>query len=54
MRIRKKQTLYKYRNIKSFEFFCDILINSRLYAAEYSKLNDPMEGIYRTDGTLSK
>ena len=38
--------LYKYRNLNNYENFIDIIINNRLYAAEYNKLNDPMEGLY--------
>jgi len=41
-----KNLLYKYRGIKSFKNFVDILINNRLYAAAYKDLNDPMEGQY--------
>ncbi|MBU0734410.1 MAG: DUF2971 domain-containing protein [Proteobacteria bacterium] len=39
--------LYKYRSLENFKFVVDILVNSRLYAAKYSDLNDPMEGFYR-------
>jgi hypothetical protein len=38
--------LYKYRDINSFKNFTDIIVNSRLYAAPYFDLNDPMEGQY--------
>ena len=38
--------LYKYRGIKEFRFFVDIILNQRLYAAPYFDLNDPMEGQY--------
>jgi hypothetical protein len=38
--------LYKYRNASSFRFLADILLKSRLYAAPYFDLNDPMEGRY--------
>lgn len=38
--------LYKYRSLKNFKFFVDILINQRLYASPYFELNDPMEGYY--------
>lgn len=38
---------YKYRTIDNFQFFVDIIINKRLYAASYSDLNDLMEGHYR-------
>lgn len=39
--------LYKYRSLDSWEFLLDILINSRLYAATFNSLNDPMEGHFR-------
>ena len=39
-------TLYKYRGLQSFKFLVDIFLKSRLYAAPYSDLNDPMEGQY--------
>ena len=38
--------LYKYRGIKEFRYFVDIILNNRLYAAPYFDLNDPMEGHY--------
>ena len=38
--------LYKYRGIKGFRNFVDIIMRNCLYAAPYSKLNDPMEGHY--------
>ena len=38
--------LYKYRSLQNFERFVDILINRRLYAAPFLRLNDPMEGRY--------
>lgn len=47
-------TLYKYRSIRRFKNFVDIIINQRLYAAPYFDLNDPMEGQYiYPQGTLS-
>ena len=39
--------LYKYRGIKDFRFFVDIVLKKRLYASSYSDLNDPMEGRYK-------
>lgn len=39
--------LYKYRTIENFQFFVDILLNERLFAAPYFDLNDPMEGHFR-------
>jgi hypothetical protein len=41
--------LYKYRGIQEFRYFVDILLNERLYAANYFELNDPMEGHYIVD-----
>lgn len=38
--------LYKYRGIQVFRFFTDIILKSRLFAAPYFDLNDPMEGRY--------
>lgn len=38
--------LYKYRDLKNFQFFVDILLNNRLYAGGYKEMNDPMEGEY--------
>lgn len=47
--------LYKYRSLDNYKFVVDIIVNSRLYAASYSDLNDPMEGYYRyRDGGISK
>lgn len=37
---------YKYRTTHNFKQFLDILIYSRLYAAPFTALNDPMEGHY--------
>lgn len=41
-----KTMYYKYRSLKDFKFFVDIIVNNRLYAATYTELNDPMEGRY--------
>ena len=47
--------LYKYRTIDNLEFFIDIILNQRLFASQYTDLNDPMEGYYTyTTGALSK
>jgi hypothetical protein len=40
------KTFYKYKSLEKFLFFVDIIINNRLYAAMYRKLNDKMEGHY--------
>lgn len=46
--------LYKYRSIENFQFFVDIILNKRLYAARYLDLNDPMEGHYiYADGVVN-
>lgn len=37
---------YKYRRLTNLQFALDILVNRRLYAAEFTKLNDPMEGLF--------
>lgn len=36
--------LYKYRGFSNLDFALDIFVNSRLYAANFQTLNDPMEG----------
>lgn len=41
---------YKYRSLENFEFFVDILVNNRLYAASYKDMNDTMEGVYYAYG----
>lgn len=47
--------LYKYRSLTNWKLVLDILIHSRLYAASFLDLNDPMEGYYSyaTDRTVS-
>ena len=37
---------YKYRRLDNLEFALDILVNHRLWASEFTKLNDPMEGLF--------
>lgn len=39
---------YKFRSSQQIEFIFDILINRRLYCADWKKLNDPMEGMFIT------
>lgn len=47
--------LYKYRSLQNFANFVDIVIFNRLYAASYTELNDPMEGLYFYDeGVLNR
>ncbi len=38
--------LYKYRDLKNFRFFVDIILHKRLHAGSYLDMNDPMEGDY--------
>lgn len=40
---------YKYRSLSNIQFALDILVNHRLYASEFTKLNDPMEGLFTYD-----
>ena len=50
----KANTYYKYRNLKDFERFLDVVVNRRLYGAVYKELNDPMEGKFNTTGLEKK
>lgn len=43
-------TLFKVRSLDNWKFVIDIIVNSRLYAAPFHTLNDPMEGRYHTFG----
>ena len=38
--------LYKYRSLDNWKFVLDAIAHSRLYAATFDTLNDPMEGRY--------
>jgi len=40
------EPLYKYRSLDNWKFVLDAIVNSRLYAATFDTLNDPMEGRY--------
>lgn len=42
----KLETFYKYRSIKDFKRFMDILVHNRLYSTDFGNLNDPMEGVF--------
>ena len=47
--------LYKYRGLSNIQFALDIFVNERLHAAEFKRLNDPMEGSYTYEqGTLTQ
>ena len=39
--------VYKFRSLENFEYTADILLNSKLYASDFRKLNDPMEGSFK-------
>lgn len=45
----RRPTYFKYRSLENWDHILDILINNRLHAAEFGKLNDPMEGLFRYD-----
>lgn len=50
----KPGVLHKYRGLSNLSFALDILVNQRMFAAEFKELNDPMEGTYLyEEGTLS-
>jgi hypothetical protein len=38
---------YKFRGPDQLQFAFDIILNGRLYCADWSRLNDPMEGYFR-------
>lgn len=38
--------LYKYRSFKNWNYILDIVLNNRLYATTFDKMNDPMEGLF--------
>ncbi len=43
---------YKYRSTENLQFALDVLVQRRLYASEFTKLNDPMEGMFTYDRSL--
>lgn len=45
------QYYYKYKSLNgtSFKYFVKMLVDSSLYAAKFSELNDPMEGAFLTN-----
>lgn len=46
-----ERLLYKYRALDNWKFVLDAITESRLYAATFDSLNDPMEGRYYYFGT---
>jgi hypothetical protein len=47
-------TLYRYRSLANFERELETLQQSYIYCGDYSKLNDPMEGIFDLGSTLAE
>ena len=47
MKNEDKVYLYKYRSLKNFSRFVDILLNNRLYGSTYTRLDDAMEGRFK-------
>jgi hypothetical protein len=43
------KVFYKYRGVANLERTLDIIVEGRLYAAQFTELNDPMEGLYLYD-----
>ena len=41
------EKLYKYRSLENLERFLGIVIEQKLYATLYNKMNDPMEGYFQ-------
>ena len=50
----EKTKLYKYKSLKQFEYFMDILTQNRLYGATFKELNDPMEGFFQSKNFTSE
>jgi len=42
----ERQILYKYRSLKNFKRFIEILVSNNLHASTYENMNDYMEGHY--------
>ena len=47
MEKQNKQYLYKYRSLKNFARFVDIILNNRLHGSTYTQLDDAMEGRFK-------
>lgn len=48
----KPEYFYKFRSLSNLRYFLDIILNNRLLASTFQNLNDPMEGIYKSDKSL--
>jgi hypothetical protein len=44
--------LYKYRKLEPFEYIADIIYENRFHTAQFSDLNDPMEGLFNIRGEM--
>lgn len=49
-----KKYLYKYRSLKNFARFVDIILNNRLYGSTYTQLDDAMEGRFKRPAGIDK
>lgn len=49
-----KRILYKYRSLNNLKRLIEIIVDNKLYASKYNKLNDPMEGYYTYNKNTSK
>ncbi|MBD7978889.1 DUF2971 domain-containing protein [Serpens gallinarum] len=50
----KKSSFYKYKSLNDLEFLLDALLRQRFYAANYSDINDPMEGSIKIESECSR
>ena len=48
----KPEYFYKFRSLSNLRYFLDIILNNRLFASTFQNLDDPMEGIYKSDKSL--
>lgn len=46
--------LYKYRSLKNFARFVDIILNNRLHGSTYTQLDDAMEGRFKNPVGVDK
>ena len=49
----KPEFLYKYRSLENLERFLGIVIEQKLYATLYNKMNDPMEGYFQHSSSVA-
>lgn len=46
--------IYKYKSLSPLEHVLDVIVNERLFCAEYSELNDPFEGQFQATYYITK